>query len=124
MSTSLRVALKEKFDNVCFVTLIFSLHDGKMRFSVSSQIPIPEKSVFGHLDVFFLNVQIFIRAGVVFSCYHTQRTVVSLEDEFSGLSQNEIIQFPAKVPILAIFDHLGPPSKSIFSTYRQNFENP
>ena len=32
------------------------------------------------------------------------------------------IQFSAKVLILAIFDYLGPHSKSIFSTYRQNFE--
>ena len=36
--------------------------------------------------------------------------------------EKKVIQFSAKVPILAIFDYLGPPSKSIFSTYRQNFE--
>ena len=35
----------------------------------------------------------------------------------------KVIQFSAKVPILSIFDYLGPPSKSIFSTYRQIFEN-
>ena len=34
----------------------------------------------------------------------------------------KVIQFSAKVPILAIFDYLGPHSKSIFSTYRQNFK--
>ena len=39
----------------------------------------------------------------------------------AGLKK-KVIQFSAKVPILAIFDYLGPPSKSIFSTYRQNFE--
>ena len=39
----------------------------------------------------------------------------------AGLKK-KVIQFSAKVPILAIFDYLGPLSKSIFSTYRQNFE--
>ena len=34
----------------------------------------------------------------------------------------KIIHFSVKAPILAIFDYLCPPSKSIFSTYRQNFE--
>ena len=38
----------------------------------------------------------------------------------AGLKKN--IQFSARVPILAIFDYLGPHSKSIFSTYRQNFK--
>ena len=33
----------------------------------------------------------------------------------TGLKKN-VTQFPAKVPILAIFDYPGPPSKSIFST--------
>ena len=34
----------------------------------------------------------------------------------------KILHFSAKKPILAISDYLGPPSKSIFSTYRQNFK--
>ena len=34
----------------------------------------------------------------------------------------KFIQFSAKVPIWANFDYLGPPSKSIFSIYRQNFK--
>ena len=34
----------------------------------------------------------------------------------------KVIQFSAKVLILDIFDYLGPPLKSIFSTYRQNVE--
>ena len=38
----------------------------------------------------------------------------------SGRKKNN--QCSAKVPILAIFDYLVPPSKSIFSTYRQNFK--
>ena len=40
----------------------------------------------------------------------------------AGLKKN--IQFPAKAPILDIFRYLGPHSKSIFSTYQQNFEKP
>ena len=39
----------------------------------------------------------------------------------AGLKK-KVIQFSAKVPILAIFDYLGPPSKPIFSTYRHNFK--
>ena len=40
--------------------------------------------------------------------------------------RKEINQLHAKVPILVIFisDWLGPPSKSIFSTYRKNFMKP
>ena len=34
----------------------------------------------------------------------------------------KVIQFPAKVLILAISGYLGPHSKSIFSMYRQNFK--
>ena len=34
----------------------------------------------------------------------------------------KVIQFSAKVLILAIFGYLGPPSKSILSTYRQIFK--
>ena len=32
------------------------------------------------------------------------------------------MKYPAKVPILAILDYLGPSSKSVFSTYRQSFK--
>ena len=44
------------------------------------------------------------------------------KDELSSCSQKKGIQFSAKVLILAIFDYLGPPSKSISSTYRQNLK--
>ena len=40
----------------------------------------------------------------------------------AGLKK-KVIHFSAKASSLAIFDYLGPPSKSIFSTYRQNFEH-
>ena len=39
----------------------------------------------------------------------------------AGLKK-KVIQFSAKLPILAIFRYLGPSSKSSFSTYRQKFE--
>ena len=39
-----------------------------MQFFESSQNSIPEKSIFGHSEVIFLNVWIFPREGVVFSC--------------------------------------------------------
>ena len=39
----------------------------------------------------------------------------------AGLKK-KVFQFSVKVPILAIFDYLGPPSKSIFSTWGKNFK--
>ena len=41
-----------------------------MRISESSQNSISEKSIFGHFEVFFLNVQIFSRAGMAVSCQY------------------------------------------------------
>ena len=35
----------------------------------------------------------------------------------------KVIYFPSKLPKLAIFGYLVPPSKSIFSRYRQNSKN-
>ena len=40
----------------------------------------------------------------------------------SSWSQQKRSQFLAKVPFLAISGYLGPPSKSIFRTCRQNFK--
>ena len=68
MSTSLHAVINVIFGNIGFVTVIFNIHGQKMQISESSQNSIFEKSIFGHFEVIFLYVQIFLRAGVVFSC--------------------------------------------------------
>ena len=68
MSTSLHAFFNVVFGNVYFFIVIFNLHGRKIRFSESSQNSISEKSIFGHFEVVFLNIQICPRAGVVFSC--------------------------------------------------------
>ena len=47
----------------------------------------------------------------------------SFQEKMSSLfGLKKIIHFSAKKPNLAIFDYMGPLSKSIFSTYRQNLD--
>ena len=69
MRTPLHAVYNVVSGNVNFVVVIFSICCLKMRVSASSQNSITEKSVFGQFEVFFLNVQIFARVGVVVSCY-------------------------------------------------------
>ena len=68
MSTTLHAIVIVVSGNVYFLIVIFNLHGRKIRFSESSQNSISEKSIFGHFEVIFLNIQICPRAGVVFSC--------------------------------------------------------
>ena len=56
MSTSLHVVFHVVFGNAYFVIVVFNIHDRKMRFSESSQNSMSEKSIFGHVEVIFLNV--------------------------------------------------------------------
>ena len=58
---------------------------------------------------------------MVFSCWYIEEKFFN-ETMSSLAGLKKIIQFLAKVPILAIFGYLGPRSKSILSTYKQNFE--
>ena len=58
-----------------------------MRFSISSQNSISEKSIFGHFGVLFLNVQIFLSAVVVFSCYRIQSEILQRKDDLFNSSQ-------------------------------------
>ena len=94
----------------------------KMRFSESSQYSLSEKSIFGHFEVIFLNVWIFLQVGWFF------RVSTFKEEYFHGKMscvaglRKRVVQFSAKVLILANFDYLGPHSKSIFSTYNKSFE--
>ena len=56
MSISLHAVFNVVFGNVYLVIVIFKIHGRKMRFSVSSQNSISEKSIFGHFEVIFLYV--------------------------------------------------------------------
>ena len=67
MSTILHVVFEVVSGNVYFVIVIFNIIGGKMRFSESSQNSFSENSIFGHIEVVFLNVYVFLWAGVVFS---------------------------------------------------------
>ena len=62
-----------------------------MRFSASSQITLPEKSIFGQFEVFFLNVLFYPRAGVVNFCYYNQDGVFQWKDEIFNWSQQKVI---------------------------------
>ena len=68
MRTLLHAIFNVVFGTVYFVIVMLNLHSQKMQFSESSQISITEKSIFCHSEVIFLNVWIFSRAGVKFSC--------------------------------------------------------
>ena len=68
MSSKLHAVFNVVSGNVYFVIGFFNIHGQKMQFSESSQNSLSEKSIFGHFEVFFLNVLVFFRAGVVFSC--------------------------------------------------------
>ena len=56
MSTSLHAVFNVVVGNVYFVIVFFNIHGPKMRFSESSQNPVSEKSIFGHIEVIFLDV--------------------------------------------------------------------
>ena len=68
MSTSLHAVVNVVSGNVYFVIVIFNICGPKMWSSANSQNSISEKSIFGQFEVIFLNVSIFSRAKVVFSC--------------------------------------------------------
>ena len=117
MSPSLHATFNVVFSNVYFVTLIFNIHERKLRFSEGSQSSISEKLIFGHFEVIFRNVP----GRACFFLLEISKRY--FDDNMSSLArEKKVIQFSAKVPILAIFDYQGLHLKSIFSTYGKNFE--
>ena len=59
--------------------------------------------------------------GGFFLLVESKRSIF-IKNELTSWSQEKVIHLRAKVPILAIFDFLCPPSKSFFPNYRQNFK--
>ena len=84
------------------------------------KIPYPKEndfwSIWGH---FSQRIKFFM--GGWFFLVSTFKGAYFNEKMSSWAGLKNVFLFPAKVLILAIFDYLGPPSKPIFSTYRQNF---
>ena len=66
MSTSLHAVVYVVSGHMDFVIVFFNIRGRKMRISESSQNSISEKSIFGHFEVFFLNVWFFPRAMWLF----------------------------------------------------------
>ena len=66
MSTSLHAVFNVVSGNVYFVVVMFNIYGQKMRFSESTQNSMSEKSIFGHFEVIFFYVSIFLRAGWYF----------------------------------------------------------
>ena len=63
MSTPLHAIFIVVFGNVDFVLVISIILGRKRRVSESSQNSISEKSIFGQLEVIFLNILVLSRAG-------------------------------------------------------------
>ena len=122
MSTSLHAVFNLVSGNIYFVIGIFNIHGQKTRFSESTQNSVSEKSILGHFGVFFSQRINFSQGGGGFFLLVPLSKSILTKRWALWLVSKKAIQFSAKVPILAIFDYLGPHSKSVFSTYRLNFE--
>ena len=121
MSTPLHAVFNVVSGNVYFVIVTFNICDRKRRSSESTQNSISQNRFLVTLRSFFSTYKFFLGRGWFFPV-STFKEEYFNEKMSSLAGLKKVIQFYAKVPILAIFDYLGPPSKSIFSTYRQNFE--
>ena len=94
---------------------------GKYDFLKVVKIPCPKNQFLVTLRSFFSTYKFFPGRGWYFPVSTLkQEYFIAKMSSLAGLKK--VIQFSAKVSILAIFDYLGPPSKSIFSTYRRNFK--
>ena len=103
-----------------YLFLIFMVK--KCDFLQVVKIPCPKSRFLVNLRSFFSRYDSFPERGWLFSVNKFK------EENFDGKMSSlpglkKVFQFPAKVQILAIFDYLCPPSKSIFSTYGKKFKN-
>ena len=85
------------------------------------KIPFPRNRFLVILRSFFSTYKFFPGREWLFPV-NTFKEEYFNEKMSSLAGLKKVIQFSAKVPILAVFYYLGPPSKSIFSTYRQSFK--
>ena len=85
------------------------------------KIPCPKNQFLVTLRSFFSTYKFFPGRGWYFPNSTFKKEYFNEKmSTLAGLKKSYSIY--RKIPILAIFDYLGPPSKSIFSTYRQNFK--
>ena len=85
------------------------------------KIPSPKNRFLVTLRSFFSTFTFFPGRGWYFPVSTLNKEYFN--EKMSSLAGlKKVIQFSAKVLILAIFDYLGPPSRSIFSTYSQIFK--
>ena len=85
------------------------------------KIPSTENRFLLNLRSFFSTYKVFPGRGWFFPVNTFNEECFNQKiSSLAGLKK--VIHFSAKVLFLASFDYLGQPSKSIFSTYKQNFE--
>ena len=85
------------------------------------KIPYPKNQFLVNLRSLLSTYKFFPGRGWLFPVSRFEEEYFN--EKMSSLAGlKKVIQFSSKVPVLAIFDYLGPPSKSILSTYKQNFE--
>ena len=85
------------------------------------EIPYPKIRFLVTLRSFFSTYKLFPGRGWHFPV--TAFKEKNFNEKISSLpGLKKVIQFSAKVPILAIFGYLGPHSKSLFSTWGKNFK--
>ena len=121
VSTSIHAIFDLVFRNSYFFIVISNTCGPKMQFPANSQNSISKNSIFVNLRSFFSTYKNFPEQEWLIPVSKFKEEFLTKQlSSLAGL--RKAIQFLAKVPILAIFDYLGPPSKSTFSTYRQNIE--
>ena len=122
MSTPLNEIFNVVFGNVFLVYLFSIFFVGKCDFLKVVKIHYPKNRFLVNLRSFLSTNDYFSRRGCIFVLVHSKRSFFKRKYVLSSWSQKKVVQFSAKIPILAIFEYLGPSSKSIFSTYRRSFK--
>ena len=104
-----------------FLQKLFSLSlFEKCDFQNVVKIPYPENHFLVTLRSFSSTYKLFPGLGWLFLVSKFElKFYIEKMSSIAGLKK--VFKFLAEVLILAIFGSLGPPSKSVFSTYRQNF---
>ena len=110
------------FDITYYVKPWFHIHRRKMRMSANSLVSYPKHRFFVNWMSFFWTYQFCFRRGSFFLV--PWKTSILAKRWALWLFSTNCFQFFPKMPLLAIFDHLGVASKSTFSPYKHSFEKP